>query len=66
MNESDARSVFHFSETNICYREYFNLNCYIGKIVQKKFAYGFKNLVKLGVWHFFFFSKPQNLTQNHH
>merc|ERR1712116_25760 len=31
-----------------------NLNCYIGKKVHKKFSYGFKNLVKLGVGIFFF------------
>ena len=40
---------FIFPETYICYRGYFNLNCYIVKKVQKKFPYVFKNLVKLGV-----------------
>ena len=41
---------FFFPETYICYSRYFNLNCYIGKKSAEKFSYGFKNLVKLGVW----------------
>merc|ERR1711973_570596 len=51
-NNDDDESkfwVFDFYETFICYGGCLNLNCYISKKVQKKFSYGFKNLVKLGV-----------------
>ena len=34
--------VFDFSETYICYRGCSNLNCYIGKKVQKNFLMGLK------------------------
>ena len=34
--------VFDFYVTFICYREYFKLNCYISKKVQKNFLMGFK------------------------
>ena len=33
---------FIFSETYICYRGYFQLNFYVGKIVQKNFFMGLK------------------------
>ena len=33
---------FDFPETFICYRGYFNLNCNIGKKVQKNFLMGLK------------------------
>merc|ERR1711973_933720 len=51
-NNDDDESkfwVFDFYETFICYGGCLNLNCYISKKVQKKFSYGFSNLVKLGV-----------------
>ena len=47
--------VFDYYETFIDYRGFFNLNRYIGKIVQIIFFYGFKYLVKLGVGRFFYF-----------
>ena len=34
--------VFDFDETFICYRGVLNLNCYIGKKVQKNFLMGLK------------------------
>ena len=45
---------FIFRETYLSYREYFNLNCYIGKKSAENFPYGFQNLVKFGVRNFFF------------
>ena len=47
--KSDPFLIFDFHETFICYRGVLKLNCYIGKSAEK-FPYGFKNLVKLGVW----------------
>ena len=45
---------FIFLETYICYRVYLNLNCYIGKKVQKIFLMGLKIWWSWGSGFFFF------------
>ena len=53
VKKSDPFLVLHFSEFNICYREYFNLNLYIGKKVQKNFLMGLKIWLSWGSGFFF-------------
>ena len=54
--------VLYFYETFICYRRCLNLNCYIGKKVQKNFLMGLEIWWSWGSG-FLFFSKSSNIRR---